>query len=55
VEWKTKGCMNLEKHKGIRHKGEIFIKRYPKFWYRGDCDKCHKNGCHENQTKPPTE
>ena len=41
-EWKTKGCMNLEKHKGTRHEGEIFIKRYPRFCYRGDCDKCHK-------------
>ena len=41
-EWKTKGCVNLEEHKGTKHEGKIFIKRYQRFCYRGDCEKCHK-------------
>ena len=41
-EWKTKGCLNLEKHKGTEYEGKIFVKRYQRFCYRGDCERCHK-------------
>ena len=34
--------VGLEKHKGTEHEGKYFIKRYQRFCYRGDCEKCHK-------------
>ncbi len=39
--WYTKGCTNLERHKGHpQAHGKIFIKRKQRFCYRARCERC---------------
>jgi len=37
-EWKTKGCLNVEKHKNKK----AYIRRYQRSCYRADCRTCCK-------------
>ena len=37
-EWKTKGCLNIEKHKNKK----AYIRRYQRSCYRADCNVCSK-------------
>jgi len=37
-EWKTKGCLNIEKHKNKK----AYIRRYQRSCYRADCGTCCK-------------
>lgn len=39
-EWKTEGCLDVEKHERNGFGRNIFVKRYQKTCSRGDCHKC---------------
>ena len=41
-KWLTKGCLNVQAHKGTKCEGKGYVKTFQRLCYRADCEVCYK-------------
>jgi len=41
-KWSTRGCLNVNAHKGTECEGKGYVKTYQRSCYRADCEICYK-------------
>ena len=39
-KWSTRGCLNVEAHKGTECEGKAYVKTFQRSCYRPDCEVC---------------